>query len=48
MRPFFNSVLNSTFDVYGQIDKVKARNILAKLRVDTGTERYRLLKEKLK
>ena len=44
----FNSLLYSAYDVYGQIDKKKALNILAKLKVDTGTENYKLLKEKLK
>ena len=43
----FNSLLYSAYDVYGQIDKKKALNILAKLKIDTGTENYRLLKEKL-
>ena len=44
----FNSLLYSTYDVYGQIDKAKAINILAKLKIDTKTEQYKLLKEKLK
>lgn len=44
----FNSLLYSAYDVFGQIDKKKALNILAKLKVDTGTENYNLLKEKLK
>lgn len=44
----FNSLLYSAYDVFGQIDKIKALNILAKLKVDTGTENYMLLKEKLK
>lgn len=44
----FNSLLYSAYDVFGKIDKKKALDILAKLKVDTGTESYRLLKEKLK
>ena len=44
----FNSLLYSAYDVYGKIDKNKALNILAKLKVDTKTENYKLLKEKLK
>jgi hypothetical protein len=44
----FNSLLYSAYDVFGQIDKKKAINILAKLKVDTKTENYKLLKEKLK
>jgi len=44
----FNSLLYSAFDVYGQIDEKKALDILAKLKVDTGTENYRLLNDKLK
>jgi len=43
-----NSLLYSAYDVYGKIDKKKALNLLAKLKVDTGTENYRSLKEKLK
>ena len=44
----FNSLLYSAYDVFGQIDKKKARLILSKLKVDTGTENYNVLKEKLK
>jgi hypothetical protein len=44
----FNSLLYGAYDVFGQIDKKKALNILAKLKIDTGTENYNLLKEKLK
>ncbi len=44
----FNSLLYSAYDVFGQIDKKKALNILSKLKVDTETENYKLLKEKLK
>lgn len=44
----FNSLLYSAYDVFGKIDKKKALDILAKLKVDTGTENYSLLKEKLK
>ncbi|MBD2768645.1 hypothetical protein IC235_12175 [Hymenobacter sp. BT664] len=44
----FNSLLYSAHDLYGQIDKEKALNILAKLKIDTQTEKYNLLKEKLK
>lgn len=43
----FNSLLYSAYDVYGQFDKGKAAKILAKLKVDTGSENYRLLKEKI-
>jgi hypothetical protein len=42
-----NSLLYSAYDFYGQIDKKKALKILGKLKVNTGTENYRLLKEKL-
>lgn len=44
----FRSLLYSAYDLYGKIDKKKALNILAKLKIDTGTENYKLLKEKLK
>ncbi|RZK36279.1 MAG: hypothetical protein EOO61_10600 [Hymenobacter sp.] len=44
----FNSLLHSAFDVYGNIDKRKASIILAKLNVDTKTENYKLLKDKLR
>lgn len=44
----FNSLLYSAYDVYGKIEKKGALNILSKLKIDTGTENYRLLKEKLK
>jgi hypothetical protein len=44
----FNSLLYGAYDVFGQIDKKKALNILARLKIDTRTENYRLLKEKLK
>ena len=44
----FNSLLYSAYDVYGQIDKNKALEILAKLKIDTKTEKYKLLIEKLK
>ncbi len=47
-EPIFNSLLYSAYDVYGQIEKKKALNILAKLKIDTNTENYKLLKEKLK
>jgi len=44
----FKSLLYSAYDVFGQIDKEKTVNILAKLKVNTETENYKLLKEKLK
>jgi len=44
----FNSLLYSAYDVFGKIDKTKTLSILAKLNVDTETENYKLLKEKLK
>ena len=44
----FISLFNSAYDVFGKIDKKKSRNILAKLKVDTETENYKHLKEKLK
>lgn len=44
----FNSLLFSVFDVYGKIDKTKASSILDILKVDTESEGYKLLKEKLK
>lgn len=34
----FTSLLHSAYDVFGQIDKKKTLNILAKLKVDTKTE----------
>ena len=43
----FNSLLHSAYYLYGQIDKKKALNIVAKLKVDTATENYKLLNEKL-
>lgn len=43
----FNSLLYSAFDVYGSIDNRKASIILARLNVDTKTENYKLLKDKL-
>lgn len=44
----FNSLLYSAYDVFGKIDKDKTLKILTKLKVDTGTDNYKLLKEKLK
>jgi len=44
----FNSLLYSAYDVFGKIDKEKTLHILAKLKIDTETENYKLLKEKLK
>ena len=44
----FKSLLYSAYDVFGKIDKKKTLNILPKLKVDTNTENYRLLMEKLK
>lgn len=44
----FNSLLYSAYDVYGKIDNKGALDILAKLKIDTRTENYKLLKEKLK
>ena len=44
----FTSLLYSAYDVYGQIDKSKTLNLLAKLKIDTGTENYKLLEVKLK
>lgn len=44
----FNSLLHSAFDIYGKIDKRKASIILAKLNVDTASEKYKLLEDKLK
>jgi len=43
----FTSLLYSAYDVFGQIDKKKAHRLLARLKVDTETENYLLLKEKL-
>jgi hypothetical protein len=43
-----NSLLHSAYDVFGQIDKKKTLDILAKLEIATKTENYGLLKEKLK
>jgi hypothetical protein len=44
----FNSLLHSAFDVYGNIDNRKASVILARLNIDTNTENYKLLKNKLR
>lgn len=44
----FNSLLYSAYDVFGKIDKQKTLNLLTKLKIDTETENYKLLKEKLK
>ena len=44
----FKSLLYSAYDVFGKIDKKKTLDILSKLTVDTNTEKYRLLMEKLK
>jgi hypothetical protein len=46
--PIFRSLLHSAYDVFGQIDKTKALDVLAKLNVDTNTGNYRLLMDKLK
>ncbi len=43
----FRSLLASAYDVYGQIDKGKARHFVAKLKVNKTTEDFRLLTEKL-
>ncbi len=42
------SLLASAYDVYGQIEKGKARHLVAKLKVDKTTKDFRLLTEKLK
>ncbi|MBS1557671.1 MAG: hypothetical protein JST69_02995 [Bacteroidetes bacterium] len=42
------SLLHSADDVHGQIDMKKAHTLLAQLKIDTETENYKLLKEKLK
>jgi hypothetical protein len=44
----FNSLLHSAFEYYGNIDNRKASIILARLNVDTKTENYKLLKDKLR
>ncbi|MBL7732572.1 MAG: hypothetical protein JNM88_15455 [Chitinophagaceae bacterium] len=44
----FNSLLFSSIDLYGKTDKEKANRLLARLKVDTTSENYILLKEKLK
>jgi hypothetical protein len=44
----FNSILHSAFEYFGNIDKKRAAIILAKLNVDTKTENYKLLKDKLR
>lgn len=44
----FNSLLYSAYDIYGQIDKLKALDILGRLQVHTKTKNYKLLKAKLK
>lgn len=42
-----NSLLYSAYDAFGKIDKDGTRKILAKLKVDTRTEKYKLLMDKL-
>jgi hypothetical protein len=44
----FKSLLFSAFDVYGQIDNGKALKIVAKLKIDRESEKYKLLIKKLK
>jgi hypothetical protein len=44
----FDSLLTSAYEVFGKIDKKKSLAILAKLQIDTKTEKYKLLQEKLK
>jgi hypothetical protein len=44
----FNSLFHSAFEYFGNIDKRKAITILAKLSVDTKSENYKLLKDKLR
>lgn len=43
----FNSLLHSSFDVYGKVDNSKAQLILSQLKIDTETEHYKMLKEKI-
>jgi len=44
----FKSLLHSSFDVYGKFDYNKAELILSKLSIQTDTEHYMLLNEKIK
>jgi hypothetical protein len=43
----FNSLLFSSFDVFGDVDAEKALRILGQLKVDRNSEKYKLLVEKL-
>ena len=43
----FKSLLFSAYDVYGQINKVKAKDLLGQLNIDRTTENYKLLVTKL-
>ena len=42
-----NSLLYSAYDFFGQIDKKKVLDIMAKLKINTASENYRLPKEKI-
>lgn len=44
----FNSILYSTFDVYGKVDKHKALKLLSELNIDGDTSEYKQLMLKLK
>lgn len=44
----FKSLLFSATDVYGQLDKRRAGQLLGKLKVDKRTDNYRTLQERLK
>jgi len=43
----FESLLGSFFDVYGQIDVIKTRDVLSKLTVNRSTKKYLLLSDHL-
>ena len=47
-EPIFLSLLYSAYDVYGKIDKLRARALLKKLVIDRDSEKYKLLRKKLK
>ena len=44
----FKSLLHSSFDVYGKTNDRKAKLLLSKLKINTNTEHYKLLIDKLK
>lgn len=46
-QSIFNSLLHSAYDYFWKINTAQAKKILKKLKVDSSTSEYKLLKEKL-